>query len=403
MKITNKFRDNLKEALAKSAHYRSLSKEEKNKFREELRNDIHARMRQHSKLHSGFLRYLALVIFALASFFGLRAFFLSRKPVEYVSPEPPVSVEKPVIRSLQKSIAINAYVEADAMIPVVPLVAGNLTEYYAQAGMEVHEGDLLAVVDPEPYRLQMAQAEAAYLGYENTFSRIEKLYESKAVSHQDYDTVKAQRDAYKAQWELAKMQLGYSDVTATVDGTILIAPQAKGSAVNSTMPVAVLADLDNLVVKVQVPEKYFTVFMNGAAGLKAEITRPGSDGVSEEITVPAQFKSIAPYVNATAKTFEVTLSLKNESRNFRPGMFVKAKIMYDILEGVPTMTQKAKKNDGSVYIYDPQTRKVSWIESVDLSQNDDYFEVPSNLAYTYFVTTGQGNLFDGQTVNAENI
>ena len=47
---------------------------------------------------------------------------------------PSVVVQKPEIRDLVESITISGYVEAKAMIPVVPFVSGTITEYPAKAG-----------------------------------------------------------------------------------------------------------------------------------------------------------------------------------------------------------------------------------------------------------------------------
>ena len=61
----------------------------------------------------------------------------------------------------------------------------------------------------------------------------------------------------KAQYDLAKLQYDYTEVKASIDGTILAADLAEGSIGTQTQPVAVLADLSHLVVRLKVPEKYF--------------------------------------------------------------------------------------------------------------------------------------------------
>ena len=352
------------------------------------------------KRRRALIRYIVFVVFAVGGFLGLRAFFNSRKVIEYISPAPVVTIAKPTMMQIKKNISVNAYVQSDSMVPVVPFVSGTITEYPISVGDYIKEGDLIAVIDEKPYKEQLTQAEAAYLGYLSTFERVEKLYKANAASQQDYDSVRAQKDAYEAQYNLANIQLGYTKVTAPVSGTILKAPVSKGSAGATTIPVAIIADLDELVVKANIPEKYFSLFIDHQKDITADVIRPAAKGINEEVVVPVKIKSVSPYVEAKVKTFEVTFNLANYSELFRPGMFVKVHINYDMTDLVPAVSQKAKKNDGSVYTYDENSLKVNWIDQINLSENDDYFEVPAQYKNTYFVITGQNKLFDGQEVNA---
>ena len=97
------------------------------------------------------------------------------------------------------------------MIPVVPFVSGTIMEYPIKSGMQINKGDLIAKIDDEPYKQQMLQAKAAYLGYQSTFERVENLYKANAATQQNYDSAKAQRDAAKAQYDLAILQMSKND------------------------------------------------------------------------------------------------------------------------------------------------------------------------------------------------
>ena len=55
---------------------------------------------------------------------------------------PVVSVVKPVSGSLQESVSFSGYVEAEAMIYVIPMVSGTIKEYPVKIGENVKEGTL---------------------------------------------------------------------------------------------------------------------------------------------------------------------------------------------------------------------------------------------------------------------
>ena len=317
---------------------------------------------------------------------------------EYETVLPVVKIEKPVRRTISESITLSGYVEAESMIPVVPFVNGTITEYYAKEGKAVKKGETLLTIDDSLYQQQKLQAEAAYYGYQTSFERVEKLYKSGAATQQEYDTLKAQRDAAKAQYDLAKLQLSYTKVTASIEGTVLQAPLSKGSIATTTQPAAVIADLSKLVVRLSVPEKYFTLFVQNKDALTASVTRPGNEGLSEDMTTAARVDVIAPYVDALSKSFTVVLYLEGDFSLFRPGMYIKATINYRTKENVPSFPFSVRKIDGSCYIYDETSSSVKWVNFTPDIKDTESFSVPDEYANTYFVVDGQGSVFDGQVV-----
>ena len=80
------------------------------------------------------LRYLLFVVVAVI-FVLLTVLVTRKKPVaQKADALPAVVLQKPVNGTLVESITISGYVEANAMIPVVPFVSGTITEYPARAG-----------------------------------------------------------------------------------------------------------------------------------------------------------------------------------------------------------------------------------------------------------------------------
>ena len=345
-----------------------------------------------------FLRYLIFVI-AIIFFVSITILVTRKKPVEE-KPDaiPTVVIQKPVSGTLVESITISGYVEADAMIPVLPFVSGTITEYPARAGDFVEKDTLLAKIDDEPFRQQMLQAQAAYFAAQSTFDRIEKLFKAGSTTQQNYDSAKAQADASKAQYDLAKLQMNYTEVRATVDGTILIADQAIGEVASQTQPVAVLADLSNQVVRLKVPEKYFDLFTLEQDNITVKVTRPAEKNMYDDAVTSASIENIAPYVSPQSKNFIVVCKLDEPGLRFRPGMFVKVQVAYKTYENVPLVSLKARKMDGSFYIYDEADGTAHFVEGSDFPNDGENFIVPEKYRNTYIILDGQNFVFDGQKV-----
>ena len=297
------------------------------------------------------------------------------------------------------------------MIPVIPLVSGTIVDYPVKAGEQVAEGQLLTQIDPESFRQQMLQAQAAYTGLESSFKRVESLYRAGAATQQEYDTIKAQRDAAKAQYDLAVLQLGYASVSSPVTGTVLAAPLSVGSVASAPQPVAVVADLSDLVVRLQIPEKYFTLFSQYRHQLQAQIILPQDEvgiGVPQETRVAqGQVDTMAPYIDGASKTFETVFQLEEGGQWFTPGMFVRVRIVFNSLENALLLPITARKLDGTVYFLETggeaEASGTGRLVSLNLSDSpadNQWIVVPEAYQDRQFVVEGQENVIAGQEVAA---
>lgn len=336
------------------------------------------------------LKYVIFFLIVAACIFGLNAFFASRTRPTYTPPLTPVTVTKAEKGSIEKEINFSSYIEASAMIPVVPFVSGTIEEYHIEAGDRVEKDQVLAVIDRDAYYQQMLQARAQYLAYESAYSRVKELNSLGAATSQDLDTVTAQRDAAAAQLELANLQLSYTEVKAPVAGTILQAPQAKGDIASDRAPVAVIADTDDLVVNVSIPEKYYTLLNERKDALTFSVTRD-NDGASSTATLV----SIAPYIDASTKTFKIKLHVDDPSL-FTPGMYVKTKIVYEKAEDISLLSQSLRKSDGSLYVL--EDGKAKYVRFTPAIENDHYFQVPAGYENAVFIDEGHNSVLDGETV-----
>lgn len=345
-------------------------------------------------------RVLIVAVLLLAMFIGVRAFLDSREKISYESPLTPVQTIMPEKRVIESTVSFSGYIEAEAMIPVVPFVSGTITEYSIEAGDYVEKDQVICQIDPIPYELQVAQAKAAQVVYEATLDRISALKEAGAATAQQLDEVRAQAEASEAQLKLAELQLGYASVKAPVSGTILMAPSAVGDIGSTEAPVAVIADISKLVMEISVPEKYFQLIHDRKDALTIRIQRPETS-VSEEVFANTEIISISEYVDPTTKAFTIKVKLTSSIDSFRPGMYARAVISYDKSE-LYTIPHSAMNVDGSAYYIstDNEGNTIASYVNLDNQLSDDsHVAVPAELAAFNFVLRGQNSVLDGQRVN----
>ena len=196
--------------------------------------------------------------------------------------------------------------ESGNLITLSPKAAGETTVIVTDQKGSCEEISVIV----NPYELQLAQAKAQATALESALSRMEPLYQAGAVTQQDYEMTKAQKDAADAQLELAELQLSYAEVTAPKGGTVVMADSSEGSVASSEMPLAIIADLSRLVVDVPVGEKFYDdIALADPGSLSVEVYRP--DGT---LSSSASILSVSPYIDPTSKTFKVRVLLDEPVR-----------------------------------------------------------------------------------------
>ncbi len=225
-----------------------------------------------------------------------------------------------------------APVESDRKAFVMPKVQGEIRQVLADEGQRVRAGQLLARLDGDKLRLEVALNEATMNRLDRDYKRNLELQQKGLVSAVSLDNLKYELDAAKANWELARLQLSYCDIRSPIDGTVTqrldvmkvgntVTPV--GGVIESTdSSMFVVEDLDTLMLRVNVPERELAKL---SVGQSAELT---FDAVPSR-TFAGKISLISPYVNAETATFAVRIHVTETGGLLRPGMFARVAIVYE--------------------------------------------------------------------------
>jgi RND family efflux transporter MFP subunit len=173
----------------------------------------------------------ALVVLGL-TLFGLTS---CKGGNEYVPPPAPkVRVGKPIQRDVTEFLDFTGNTQAVNSVDLRARVEGFLEKQAYEDGADVKKGQLLFVIQPEPYEAKLQEAKASLQSQqaglhqaEIEFTRAKKLLAEKAGPDTDVVKWDAQREQYKAgvesakaQIEIAKINLSYTRVLAPFDGRV---------------------------------------------------------------------------------------------------------------------------------------------------------------------------------------
>jgi len=326
---------------------------------------------------------------------AIRAFTADRNVEAAVAMVSPVRVTKAAFGSLVKELRINAFVESDSMVTVLPLVSGILQELSVEAGDHVLKGQVIARIDAARYELQQSQAEAAWLSAKSTFERVEQLYKAGATSQQNFDQTKGQYDAYRSQYELARLQIGYATVTSPVEGVVLIRHATVGSIAAPERPLVTIGDLSRLVIRARVPERHYADFVRKEGGLEVRIER--GDGSA----FPARLSSVSPFVSAENRTFEASCDLPRGIEVLRPGMSVMAVFVIERRDAVWSLPFEALVGGDTAWYVETDASGRETARKIRLTpgfSNDARFAIPTDEKDRSFIVEGQHFVKDGSRV-----
>ncbi len=153
----------------------------------------------------------------------------------YVKPPPPkVTVAKPLVKEVTDYLEFTGSTVASERVDVPARVSGVLQSMHFTPGTFVTAGELLFVIDPREYeaQLQAAQAELAAAQAElkraeTEFARAQRLFEKQAGSEAEVVKWQGERDVARAaiqrgqaRVDRAKLNLGYTQVTAPITGRV---------------------------------------------------------------------------------------------------------------------------------------------------------------------------------------
>ena len=306
----------------------------------------------------------------------------------------PVTVINPMFGSLQKTYTLNGYLESNDVVTVLPKVSGNLKELDLDVGYYVRKGQIIGSIDSEQLQLSTFQAETAYKTSKDLFDRQELLYKSNATSKQNYEQAKASYEANKTQYDLANLQLSYSNIKAPINGTIMQVHSTEGSLVSPGTPIVTIGTLDNLIMKVSVPEKYYEYFYIKDQEMDINLSRPDYKYQNYKVHI----RYISPVINPQSMSFEVVCYFAEPPEMLRPGMFMKAEFVLDEVNDTYYLPVTCVK-DSKVWYVDNETSTAHQMEIPQGFTTDNFITIPSELKDYSFINEGFYFLTENQEVN----
>jgi membrane fusion protein, multidrug efflux system len=282
------------------------------------------------------------------------------------APPPPPPPEVYTTDVVQRDVPVYLELVGQAFgsqdVEIRARVEGFLETVNFREGSFVRKGDLLYTIDRKPLEATLAQAkadqktaEARLAKADNDVKRYTPLVAKQAVSQQELDDAKAEQEASRSQVEAAKaavdkatLDLGYTRVTAPINGLIGTTSVKAGNLVGrgeSTL-LTTLSRIDPLLFKVGATEADYLRVARRPSGRQTG-DAPRAEGIQLTLSDGSVYKhtgkvtTVDRAVDPATGTLGLEITFPNPDQLLRPGQYGRARLLLDTRKGALLVPQRA--------------------------------------------------------------
>jgi membrane fusion protein (multidrug efflux system) len=305
----------------------------------------------------------------------------------------PVEIAEIIEGDISAYFTGTATIEAEEETEVVAKVGGVVEKLLVEEGDYVKAGQVLAKLDDEKIAVQLEQARANLNKLENNYLRNKDLHEKQLVSTEVFQQARFEFEHQQAVFDLAKLDLDYTSIRTPISGIVAKRLIKVGNMILPNQATFKVTGMNPLIAVLHVPERQLPRLRAGQKAL-LHVDALGADDF------PGTIDRISPIVDPETGTVKVTVEVRDKTRQLRPGMFARLRIVYDVHSGVimaPKDAIMSEDRESAVFVV---RDSVAYRQFIEVGYtNSTHVEILGGLQPgDTVVTTGKGSLKDSTKV-----
>jgi len=304
-------------------------------------------------------------------------------------------------------------------VSVKSRVDGQLLEVDFKEGQQVRKGQLLLVVDPRPFEVQLSEAQAMLFRDQAQLrdakvnrDRYSDLFAKGVIARQQLDTQQALVDQLEgtvrndqAQIDNAKLQITYCHITSPIDGRVGLRLVDVGNIVHASdaNPLLVITQLQPITVIFTLPEDQLPEVQRHLAKGPLEVDAYNRDDETKLAT--GTLLTIDNQIDPSTGTGKLKAQFDNKEDLLWPNQFVNVRLLLETRKDtvlVPAAAIQRGPQGTFVYAVKPDSTVEVRPVTVALTQNN-VAAIGSGLnPGEVVVTDGQDKLQSGSRIEARS-
>lgn len=370
----------------------------------------------------GLVAFVLLALLAGLGYALYRQYWATPAPARQAPGRPGFNGPVPVVAAPATTGEMDVVISA--LGTVTPLrtvtvrsrVDGELMRVHFEEGQFVKQGELLAEIDPRAFRVQLEQAqgqltrdEALLTNARLDLERYQTLFAQDSIAKQQVDTQASLVRQYEgavrvdgSQVENARLQLGYTRITAPVTGRLGLRLVDPGNIVHSSDQngLVVITQLQPVAVVFTVPQDNVpAVLKRMAAGERIAVD--AWDREQKAKLAEGALASADNQVDPATGTVKLKAQFANDDRALFPNQFVNVRMTLDRLHDVIVIPSAAVQRGAQglfVYVVQPDSTVVQRMVKLGPSEGQRVSVSEGLTAGEIVVTDGMDRLRPGTTV-----
>lgn len=305
---------------------------------------------------------------------------------------------------------------------VAAQVSGILQQRRFEEGATVEQGETLFQIDPEPYEIQLATAQAelsdaqsANRQAQSEWQRVSGLFERNAVSRRDYEQAQSNRDAASARVaraqaavQDAERNLRYTRVESPVTGVAGAERVTPGNLVQTGMPLTHVTQVDLLRAHFSMPES------DAARHRAAQRSERAAELINKawavfpdgsEYSEVGRINFIDPRVDERSGSVAMRAEFDNNDGELIPGQYIRIRVVvsqYDDVYLVEPTAVSQGRDGAQVFVLDGEAKVAAKAVSLGPVINGQQVILDGLNDGDKLVINGHAALFDGADVQVTN-
>ena len=337
----------------------------------------------------------------------------------------PLQGARAKFRSLKPVFVLDTInLNSESMADVVALIDGRIENSFVQKNSTVAQGQILFELLNEDISIKIQQAESSIVKAEaqvlqakNSFARYERLREKNATSLEKYDEAKLNYEAAEASLKEAQavkaqllVQNARQEVTAPIDGEVLIFYKQVGAYVTAGTPIALVGNfsklnfslpVDDVAAKsLSVGEVFQLNFKNSHSLKKAYDTDYGAGNLGHDQIFSVYVREIMPNLNEPAAIRKVVFEIDNSAGILEQQAYSGVELIRTIPHRALTIPIESLGDTGKNFVFVVSPNNILEKREIKIGADDGKFvEILSGLREgEMVVTSATKGLEDGVKV-----